>query len=78
MSGTGRIWLQLFTSSINTIPTWPLLVLNSRVCPWVQVKVLKIMLTSGETWLEEFNPRSQIERWFICFWGGYLIYFSIT
>ena len=70
MSETGKILLLLSTSSINTTPILLLLVLNPRVCPWVQVKVLKIIRKNGETWLGEFNPRCLIGSWLICSWGA--------
>ena len=56
-----------FYSSISKMPTLLPLVLNFRVCPWVQVKDLKTMPKSGETWLEESNPRCLIGSWLICF-----------
>ena len=61
VSETGKILLLLSTSSISIIPTLLLVVLNFRVCPWVQEKVLKIMLKNGETWPGEFNSLCLIE-----------------
>ena len=34
---------------------------------WVQVNVLRTMLKSGETWMEESNPLCLIGSWLTCF-----------